>query len=76
MLVEIMNVNHRYGMKDGKRWDLTSVHVKTDKNDVVEVKVWKELPQLKAGMMASIVFEGKYSYKTKQFFGVVTDFKV
>lgn len=73
MNVEIVNVAHRSGVKEGKSWDLTTVHVKTDKQEIVEVKVWKKLSSLQVGSMAKLVFEGRYSYKTKQFFGVVSD---
>ena len=33
MQVEVLNVKHRNGVKDGKDWHLSSVHVKTDKGD-------------------------------------------
>lgn len=72
MKVEVLNVNYRNGVKDGKEWHLSSVHVKTDKGDIVEIPVWKKL-DVKPGSLVSLVFEGRYSYKTRQFFGVVSD---
>ena len=72
MQVEVLNVKHRNGVKDGKEWNLSSVHVKTDKGDIVEIPVWKKL-DVHPGSLVTLVFEGRYSYKTKQFFGVVSD---
>ena len=72
MQVEVLNVKHRNGVKDGKGWHLSSVHVKTDKGDIVEIPVWKKL-DVQPGSLVTLVFEGRYSYKTKQFFGVVSD---
>lgn len=77
MLVEIINVAHRSGLKDGKKWDLSTVHVRTMQNEIVEIKVWLALdPKLKPGVHANIIFEGKYSFKTKQFYGQVSGFEV
>lgn len=72
MQVQILNVKHRSGVKEGKLWTLSSVHVKTDKDDIVELSVWKKI-EVPVGSRCELLFEGRYSYKTKQFFGVVVD---
>lgn len=74
MQVEVVNVSHRSGTKEGKAWSLSTVHVRTPLGDLVEVKFWKHV-DVKVGDVRNIVFEGRYSYKTKSIFGVAVDLK-
>lgn len=72
MKVEIINVSVKSGEKDGKSWVLSNVHIKTDKGDIVELQIWKAVT-VPVGSIATLVFEGRYNYKTRQFFGVPSD---